>query len=237
MWAAHHRDRWPDLDAVEESTDAGRLLYAGGFVLADPFETLLRQLSGEYLRAAWGHLSALLTRYQGAPADLSWGFLHPGETRIPGLVRSTPSDWIGWTSGALANASDDGRYAPLIEDLDQDQARPLLRYAATSRAMIWRIAPDDDVLGLRLIEALCTDEVSDWLPQHILENARDATDPWIRMARAILDEDQRQLDSAVAAARGAYSAAGYRIVARGYGAYLQAWSDSVKMHLPLVETR
>jgi hypothetical protein len=57
MWAAHHHDQCPDLDAHEEPTDAGRRLDAGGLILADPFETILRPLSVSYLCTAWDHMS------------------------------------------------------------------------------------------------------------------------------------------------------------------------------------
>ncbi len=39
MWAVHHRDRWP--------------IDAGGFVFADPFETVPRPMSASYLHDAW----------------------------------------------------------------------------------------------------------------------------------------------------------------------------------------
>jgi hypothetical protein len=46
---------------------------ADGFVLAVPFDTLLRELSQTYLRAAWQRVAAALERYQLALEDLCWG--------------------------------------------------------------------------------------------------------------------------------------------------------------------
>lgn len=93
MWAAHHRERWPDLDAREGPTDAGGRLEVGGFVLADPFEAILRSISASYIRNAWERVRDVLTRSRLAPADLSWGWLHPGKTWIAGLEqRAAASD-------------------------------------------------------------------------------------------------------------------------------------------------
>lgn len=80
MWSTHHRHLWAELDALEEPGNVGHLLAVGGFVLADPFEVVLRSLSREYLRAAWRHLRPLLRRRGALPDDLSWGCLHPDET-------------------------------------------------------------------------------------------------------------------------------------------------------------
>jgi hypothetical protein len=47
VWAAHHADLWPDLDARVEPTDAGRRLDVGGFVFSDPPEALFRAIGEE----------------------------------------------------------------------------------------------------------------------------------------------------------------------------------------------
>jgi hypothetical protein len=229
MWSAHHRDHWPDLDAREEPTDAGRRLDAGGFVLADRFETILRSISAPYLHTAWDRLSAMLTRYQLAPTDLSWGWLHPGGTTRPvGLERGdTPSDFVGWTSRDLKDFDLDSRFEVIDAELAQGQ--PTLRCAVAWRSLKWTIAPDDEALGLRLIEALSTDEVTDWAPDWILQHADREAGAWIEIARALHALDQEALDQALAQARATYSPLGYRMVRLGFAAFVHQPGQ----HLPI----
>ncbi len=210
------------------------MLPVGGFVLADPFETLLRQLSEEYLDAAWHRASPIAQRVLWDPDDLSWGWLHPGETKIAGITRWTPSDFIGWTSRQLEGFAADRRIAAIRAELEGET--PAIRFAATWRSAKWAIEPDDYGAGLRLIEMMCLDEPSNWAPSFVLENARDMTEPWIAMAHALLANDQRALNQALAEAHALYSPLGYRIVVEGYGMYLpylQGWLDG-KIYLPSV---
>jgi hypothetical protein len=223
----HH---WPELDAVVEPTDVGRRLDIGGFVLNDPFERFLRQVSEGYLRAAWQRLDALLAKYQLAPADLSWGAPHPGETYIPNRPPDAPSDFIGWISRDLALFYNDPRYEAL--DTELRAGTPVLRCVATWRSHKWAIAPDNFRLALQLIEALCIDELSSWHPNVVLRDDSDASEPWLQIARAIREYDQQQLERAVSAARASYSEVGYRIVVRAYTAFLQGAEEEERLHLP-----
>src|SRR5713101_6051505 len=91
-------DPWVDIDTLELPTSVGRRLDAGGFVLGDPFDTILRHLSLDYLRAAWNRLHSILHRYGDEPDDLSWGWLHGGETYVSGREQPAPSDFTGWTT-------------------------------------------------------------------------------------------------------------------------------------------
>ncbi|HEX3270568.1 MAG TPA: hypothetical protein VHR15_07960 [Ktedonobacterales bacterium] len=231
MWAPHNRDRWADLDALEEPTDVGRRLDAGGFILADPFETILRTLSIEYLRGAWERVSSALTRYHLAPIDLSWGCLHPGVTRIKGLEqRAAPSDYTGWTSRALSDFFLDRRYHTI--DAELAQGRPALRCACSWRSGKWNIAPNDFALGLGLIEALATDEISDWAPAVILKHAGDTSGAWIEIAQALDSLDQDALDQALVQARSSYSLLGYRIVIRGFAGYIRQPGINMAIQFP-----
>src|SRR4029079_2367620 len=101
-----------------------------GFILADPFETILHSLSVSYLREAWERVFSTLAHFHLAPADLSWGWLHPGATFIVGLEqRATPSDYVVWTSCDLKLFYQDSRYESIDAELAQGQ--PALRCATS----------------------------------------------------------------------------------------------------------
>jgi hypothetical protein len=154
---------------------------SGGFILADPFETILRSLSVSYLHDAWERVASTLAHFQLAPADLSLGWLHPGATFPAGLERRfRPSDYVGWTSHDLALFYQDSRYESIDAELAHGQ--PVLRCATSYRSLKWNITPDDYSLGLQVIEALATDEVSDWAPAWMLEHAEGASGAWVEIA-------------------------------------------------------
>lgn len=234
MWSSHHRDRWTDLDALEVQKVHGNTLEVSGFVFADPFDTFLRNISVGYLQSAWYRLKEILPQYQLSPSDLSWGQLHPGETFVED-IEPPPGYFLGWTSQELADFYKDRRY-PLV-DAALAQGRPMLRCATTRRSHKWRIAPDDFSQALRLIEAFCTDEISEWSPEFLLERMKEPKSPWLDMAAAMRDENQNQFNQATQAAKEAYSPLGYRIVVRGFAAYLQSWQaagEYLKLSLPEV---
>jgi hypothetical protein len=220
MRASHHRDSWADLDARREPTDVGRRLEVGGFVFGDPPDALFRGIDADYLRGAWYRLGAVLSRHGIQAGDLSWGCMHPGETYIPGEGRDEPCRFIGWTSRELASFDADAAYGAVDEALSRGS--PVLRCAVTWRSVKWRIA-GDDALGLRLFEALATDEPSEWSPDVVLATERDESEPWVRAALAVRAGDQRLLDEALASAARAYTPVGYRMVVRGYQAYADGW--------------
>ena len=139
---------------------------AGGFVFGETFDTLLHHLSEGYLRAAWERLSSILQRYAVVADGLTWGWLHGGVTEVPGMTLPAPSDFTGWTSPRLARFYENSTFEQLDNDLRA--ASPVLRCACTYRAHYWRIAPDDFTTGLRLIEALWTDDPADWSPSSVL---------------------------------------------------------------------
>jgi len=210
MWAIHHRGQFEDLDALQEPPLAGRRLDVGGFVFADPFDTFLKKISVEYLQEAWSQVEPIIKCYNIDPPDLSWGWCHPGETGIPGITVFEPHQWLGWTSQLLYRFYEEDRFS--LADKELNALTPNLRCVATWRSHKWRIAPTNFTLALRLIEAMCTDEPSEWHPPFILAENQKINNPWLNLARAVLNEDQPQLDIAVEEAKEVYSPAGYRIV-------------------------
>lgn len=237
MW----RDQWPDLAARQIVITETGSLASGGFILADPFGTQLRLLSEEYLREAWERLDPVLAQYQLHPPDLSWGWLHPGITRpnLVGMYPLAPSDYVGWISQDLARFWEDSRYVAIDEQLQQyNHMPPMLRCASCYRSLKWRIAPEEYHLALRMIEAMATEETSNWSPPWILRDwaapvelhgSGTANEPWLEMARAIQAQDQHHLDEAVRAAKSAYSPAGYRLVVHGFGSFI----SQLEFHLQL----
>jgi hypothetical protein len=217
-----------DFDDLETPSDA-----AGGFILADPFDTLLRELSETYLHAAWQCVAAVLEHYQLAPADLCWGDLY-GTIYASGF----PPPYVGWMSRHLARFDEDPRFGDVRAELEASQ--PRLSCAFALRSHQWRIAPEDARLGVQLIEALVsTGEPTDWAPATILQQysspgwwAHYPDGPWIHVAQAIAQRDQRLLDAALAEAQAAYSPIGYRMMVRGYAAYLQVAERAEQVQLP-----
>jgi hypothetical protein len=104
--------------------------------------------------------------------------------------------------------------------------------AATWRSLKWTIAPDEYALGLRLIEALATDEISDWAPALILKHAGDANGAWIEIAQALDALDQDALDRVLVRAQATYSPLGYRIVIRGFAAFIHDPGMSLAIRFP-----
>lgn len=242
MWSQHQRDQWPDLDERQVlGTETGSLA-SGGFVLADPFDSLLRLLSPAYLDDAWERLTSVLSQYHLDLPDLSWGWLHPGLTKIVGIHPPAPSDYVGWTSQNLARFFEDSRYVTIDEQLQQlNRTPPTLRCAYCYRSFKWRIAPEEFSLGLRMIEAIATDEISNWSPPWILadwspaaqlQGNESASEPWLEMARAIQTRDQQRLNTAVQAAESEYTQVGYQIVVRGFGVFIAQTKPYSQLQLP-----
>jgi hypothetical protein len=237
FWGPSNRDRWPDLDEREVS-NGGAGMHVAGFVLADRFDTILREISPDYLQAAWKQLDAGLTRQQLVIPDLAWGYLHSGLTDIPGIESHAPSDFTGWSSQKLAywthrhwtTIYEDSQLGSLDDELGH--GHPALRLAQTSESHQWRIAPGDGTLAIRLVEALWTDETSDWAPEWLLKEQVPNGEPWLEIAQAIQDDDQCRLDWAAKIARQQYTPFGYRIMAHGYGQYLDQWQSALRLEPP-----
>lgn len=236
MLFAEHRSEWKELDYLAEPT-VSRSLPVGGFVFGDSFDVLLRHISEDYLRAAWERLSSVLEQNQTAIQDLSWGWMHPGETGIGDENRapmdnSAPSDYVGWTSCGLSEIWRTEQLHHLDEILKAGV--PSLRCTATWRSLKWRIAPDDFPLALKLIEALCTVDIPDWNPEAVLDGTPDPPKLWRKVALAIRDDNQRFLDSTVEEAKRSYTSSGFRILILGYTRYLDGGGYTGTLRLPSV---
>lgn len=195
-----------------------------GFVLAQTFDELLRNLTAEYLQTAWENLSSVLTRHNLMPDDFTYGWLHPGVSNVPRLndnevIGWSPCAFTGWVSLALSELwRDEKPYKALDEDMAQQT--PPLCVGCTSRGIKWRIEPDNFSSALRMMELLWTDEISDWVPEDILRWGANRESLWGQIAAAIEQRDQALLDGLMADARTQYSPAGYKIVLRGFATYI-----------------
>ena len=228
MWSQHHRDVLRDLDALEEPT-AGRRLDVGGFVLCDPFDEFLRNVSEDYLRAAWERLTRVLEQSRTVAKDLSWGWMHPGETgfrgetglrgegRIPEYPPN-PSHFVGWTSCELSDIWRSDEDLPLDEALKFGE--PCLRCTCTWRSLKWKIAPNNFSLALKLVESICVDDISDWHPDVLLGKVANPSELWLKFAVVIRENDQRSLNLLLERAEREYTSLGFRILVRGYTTYV-----------------
>jgi hypothetical protein len=235
MWSLHHRDKWKDLDALEivNSRNPG-LGWVGGFVFVDRYDTFLRQLSQDYLRSAWQKLEAILIQYYLTPADLSWGTLHPGRSWVSGVEVAPPGYYFGWISEELYHFNQDARCPAVVEALQQQE--PLLSFGSTYRSFKWRIEPDNFSQAMRLIEALSTDEITEWSPEFILKEVNEPGSAWVAVAEAIQNENQAQVEEALHIAKEVYSPIGYRILLKGFSIYVTRWQEAGRyLTLKLVE--
>ena len=237
MLFANFRSDWQELDNLAEPT-YGRSPPVGGFVFGDPFDAILRHISEDYLRAAWERLSFVLQENESVVQDLSWGWMHPGETGFGDANRQpmsdfAPSDYLGWTSCELSEIWRTDQLAHLDERLKLGV--PPIRCTATWRSLKWRIAPDDFPLALKLIEALCTADIVDWNPQVVLTDAKAPLELWRRAALAIRDDNQEYLDRTVEEARRSYTSWGFRIFILGYTRYLDGGGYIGTLTLPSAE--
>ncbi len=221
-WAIHHRELWHELEVLEMPTNVGRRLDVGGFILADPFDRLLREISADYLFTAWSKVAKILAEFRIKPDDLTWGFLHPGETFVSCQQPPSPSDFTGWTSRKLAMfEKEDKRFQEIDEALAASQ--PIVRFVFTWRSLEWRIIPDDFPTALRLVEALWTDDITAWNPDCLLQEHHHVEESWLNVAKAVHQDDQGQLDQALAKAEAQYSPLGFKIMRRGFAAHVSEW--------------
>lgn len=203
----------------------------GGVVLGNSFEEILRSLSADYLARAFNNLLPFLEELKVEVNDLGWGWMHPGHTALIDTPnRWFPSDYLGWTSPMLTPPGPP--YDPREVELDARlrELSPSLRLTFTYRGGCWKIPPRDFHLGLRFIEWSCTEEVSDWYPNWVLQTDKqvsiwlpdsarpsyDDLDVWKRIALALRQNNQHQLDVILDAAQNTYSPDGYRLIYRGY---------------------
>lgn len=223
-----------EFDSLADRT-SNRLV---GFVFADRFDVLLRNISAQYLGAAWKNLQSTLAGFRVAPSDLSWGWLNPGHSSYNADLEDAPSDLTGWTSSELyfSGFFRDKRYDEIDERLKA--ASPSLRLADSYRSLKWNISPQDYERALHLLEALWTDGISEWRPAYILEQDRNQTGLWGEIANAIARQEQTELDDLLARARREYTSTGYSIVVRGFTNFVADGEnvDDIDVHLPALLT-
>lgn len=225
MWAYHHKDKWGDLDKFAIPTLAGRRLDVGGFMLGDSFELFLKSVSKEYLRQAWNNLQGVLSEFEfDIPQDLSWGMFHPGEAYNLSKNIESPLDFIGFLSQELENFFTHPDFRAIDDRLKS--CSPSLRCISSWRSLKWDIQPNDFDLSLRLIEALTTDEISNWSPSNptvLIDDVKKSH--WRQMARCISINDQQGFENAVANSKKSYSKLGFKIICRAYDTYLSQLDD------------
>lgn len=214
------------LAPLEQPTTVGRRLDVVGFVLGDSFDTILRNISEDYLRNSWIRLSEILKRHDIQCDDLSWGLLHNGENSLfnaNGLQEpDRPTDYLGWTSCQLANLYPLWTFHHLGAELQTGS--PSLRHTETWRALKWNIAPDDYPRALKLIEHICTADIVAWIPEVLLQKVEQPEELWHRIAKSFEEENQQKLDDLIEEARQSYTPLGFRLLLRGFGYYL--WSEA-----------
>ena len=232
MAAYYHRDQYADVNLLQLPTTVGRRLDVGGFVFTDSIDAFLKNLSEQYLIEAWSQLVVNLERYHIDPLDLVWGVPHPGETRIPGVNNSEPHHFIGWTNQKLADFYEEDKFGLLDKQLAKQT--PQLRCVATWRSHQWDIAPTNFRLALRLIEAVCTGEITHWHPAVALSTYKKVNQPWLKVVKAVSKDDQAALDLALQEAKTKYSPVGYPIVLLSMHNLLQSGYDleNSKLQLP-----
>lgn len=140
------------------------------------------------------------------PSTCPGGWLHAGNTRIVGIHPPAPSDYVGWTNQELARFWEDPRYLAIDEQLQRDLTTPpTLRCAWCYRSLKWHIDPEEYPLALRMIEAIATDETSDWAPEVIFAHqagisprshphAKTAQELWLEMVQATPAVNQQRVD-------------------------------------------
>lgn len=226
---------WKALEPLQLLT-CGRRLDVAGFVLGDCFEIILRNISEVYLSAAWTRVSECLKRNQIVANDLSWGWMHSGETSVPNsdctpsIRIVTPTDFTGWTSCELSDIWRTGECDRL--DAELKDGTPSIRCTATWRSLKWSIAPEDYQLALKLIAVNCTEEVSDWDPRYVLQNINEPIELWRQIGKALQDNNQQQIDTLLEEAKYSYTSLGYRILLQGYKTYLYSGIHEGEVSLP-----
>lgn len=219
------------------------------------FRHPLRKLSTDYLHEAWERLSSALREYGLRPTDLSWGYINTFGSDHP----DSPIVGTGWVSRDLADYVDarlgsrarDERYKYVGDRLSLES--PALRLSDSYRSIRWDFPLEDFSTALRLVEHICLSEVTDWSPPYILkehahtgghrlveEDVRhpifhEPIEPWVKVAQAINDDKQDELDAALKDARRAYPPLGYSIMLRGYKSFVeQPWErdDTYRVRLP-----
>ena len=175
-----------------------------GYVLWDEPDELLRKLSPQYLglcrEKLWTHLRALCAD----PADLRFGWLHPGVACVP-AGRESPFAFVGWLWADRRPPLTELHEASLAEALLIEH--PRLRWGASYRSGIFDCDPRDPDHILDAIREYVLDDPSAGDPEWLAAGAGGA--PLIEgIVDACTKRDRTLVLSALARARDAYSADG-----------------------------
>ena len=200
-----------------------RLHDAYGYVLADPFDELLRLLSVCYLERSWQKLITALKDRDLHVSDLHYGFLHSGTSVIQS--EQNPLSYFGWvtTQTEPHNSAEEKPYKELSETLIQSP--PRICWGSSHRAYKFDIAEDDHARGLEACIDFATGEVGDWNPRYVLAEGTP-TGLWRELVNALDSRDENQLDRVLKTAKSEYSDGGYRIVKGGVSLWMSQglWS-------------
>jgi hypothetical protein len=222
-WQEVQNELWAPLKPLTWPTSVGRRLDVGGFVLGDSFDTFLTHISEDYLHARWTRLSSFLEQHRIEVSDLTWGWMHNGETGFEGESYeyrqsvASPMDFIGWTSCELCRQWSTYEVCNVLDN-ELKSGSPPLRCTMIWRSLKWSIEPQDYQTALKLIEAICSDPV-EWHADFLLQFNKEPTELWRLIAASIRDNDQKRCDALIEKARQTYSPLGFRMLLRGYNSY------------------
>src|SRR5687768_12664491 len=142
-----------------------------GYVLWDEPDELLRELSRQYIVSCreklWAHLGAL----RADPADLRFGWLHPGVASVP-TGRESPFSFLGWLWAERRPSLTELQEASLAEALLLEH--PRLRWGASYRSGIFDCDPHDPDLILDAIREYVLDDPSAGDPEWLAAGAGGA---------------------------------------------------------------
>lgn len=226
-------EAWTDLNqhlaARQCLPPMGYTMPAGGWVLAESFDQVLRQLSPAYLQGVWTQLDAALAPYGPLPADLAWGGLHPGLAFVGTGRADAPTDYFGVVSSTWSQLDDEPIWAATRGVLAA--GTPALQPGACYRGLVSRIPPDDAAGAFDFFMWTCVSDPTGWHPDSVAQDHPQGTDAWMVVSRALGAGDQAALDGACAAAQAAYTPASYAMVIGALTLLQESWGRD---HFPVV---
>lgn len=201
-----------------------------GYVLADPFEDLLRSLSPEYCERAYSKICARVEE-QGHDSDkLYFGWLHSGVAHLERKQLSpdgdrliySPTAYLGWfwwnlrtqkrSGWRLPTRLSERRAIALAKGLSDES--PRLVYGSSYRSMLPVEKPQSSESIVEVIIDSALDEVSDWMPAEMPEGT-GSDSILAEIVSAYAGDDEALLAQILDKAKTVYSADGYRLIAGG----------------------
>lgn len=204
-------------------------LEVGGFVFSDAPDQIFRALSDRYLASAWAEFTTICESVRIDSTELFWGSLHPGVADVPDCRPNDPCRLIGWTGESLFHSSREQR--SVIEKTLQRRSSNLA-FGTSYRSAQWQIG-GGDARGLRLFQAIATCDISDWSPDWLVDDSRNRSEPWVKVAIAISERNHHALHSSLQDAAQTYTSAGFQVVHIGF----QRWARDHAPELDLANWR